>query len=139
MNTSTDSTAPDDERPQSRFSFSTTNDDTRSSRYTENSSLYGQLESDPPLEADFQNQDSDDWVNYVQAEIKEHESDNIPSDDQLEKAGEIPIYDANGNTRLFRTLYSGTGLAEQRQLIVFIRFFYCTVSMILLIHFKSDN
>lgn len=67
-------------------------------------------------------------------------SEDLPSAEAIAAAGEIPVYDAEGNKVLFKTLYShtpeegeGGGEAQRRQggdvdvvtMIVFIRHFYC--------------
>lgn len=54
-------------------------------------------------------------------------SDDLPTPEQLHKADDIPIYDAEGNERPFSSLYRGTEHQGQRQLLIFIRHFYCGV------------
>ncbi|KAF2760534.1 hypothetical protein EJ05DRAFT_498496 [Pseudovirgaria hyperparasitica] len=53
------------------------------------------------------------------------ETDELPSHDQLDLVGDIPIYDSEGNSRSFRSLYSGESVIGERQFVVFIRHFYC--------------
>lgn len=55
-------------------------------------------------------------------------ADDLPPAAMLEKAGELPILSANGLSRPFKSLWQGQEHIGQRQLIVFIRHFYCGVS-----------
>lgn len=59
-------------------------------------------------------------------------SDELPSREALQKAGEIPIFDAQGNSRPFKSIYSGDDVIGERQLVLFVRHFYCGVSFPLL-------
>ncbi|KAF7192149.1 Peroxiredoxin-like 2C [Pseudocercospora fuligena] len=53
-------------------------------------------------------------------------SDECPDRATLAAVQDIPIYDAEGNSRTFGSLYHDpSGLAYQRQLIIFVRHFYC--------------
>lgn len=55
-------------------------------------------------------------------------SDNAPNEDVLNTAGEIPVYDSAGGSRPFKSLFAQGDVVGDRQLIIFIRFFYCGVS-----------
>jgi hypothetical protein len=52
----------------------------------------------------------------------------LPTIAQLDKAANVPVYDADGVSRPFKSLYQGNEHIGQRQLIIFIRHFYCFVS-----------
>lgn len=56
-------------------------------------------------------------------------SDEPPTSERLAEAGNVPIYDSDGNSRPFRSLYEGVEHQGQRQLLIFIRHFYCGVSI----------
>jgi len=64
-------------------------------------------------------------------------SDEYPSQETLKAAGNISIYDANGNSMPFKNLISGETAIGERQLIVFVRHFYCGVSPVSL-HAKEQ-
>ena len=51
----------------------------------------------------------------------------LPDEKTLAEAGELMIKDENGNQVAFKSLYTGKP-AEERQLIIFIRHFFCGVS-----------
>jgi hypothetical protein len=51
----------------------------------------------------------------------------LPSKEALDKAGEHMIQDENGNEIAFKTLYTDKP-ADERQLIIFVRHFFCGVS-----------
>lgn len=55
-------------------------------------------------------------------------SDALPTQAELDKAGSIQIYDADGTARTFKSLYTGSEHLGQRQLVIFVRHFYCGVS-----------
>ncbi|KAF2149246.1 hypothetical protein K461DRAFT_231206 [Myriangium duriaei CBS 260.36] len=67
--------------------------------------------------------DKSDW--FAQFDGQLDVSDDPPSREVLAEAGEIPLYDSAGNTRLFKTLFSRGEVVGSRQLIIFIRHFYC--------------
>jgi hypothetical protein len=54
-------------------------------------------------------------------------TDNCPDATMLEEAGEIPIYDSEGNSRPFKSLYSGDEAIGEQQLVIFVRHFFCGV------------
>lgn len=56
-------------------------------------------------------------------------SDRLPSQERLDDARRVPVYDGDGNAIAFRNLYSNPQYAGQRQLVVLIRHFYCHVSI----------
>lgn len=58
-------------------------------------------------------------------------SDDCPTPDMLEDAGEVPIYDSQGISRTFKSLYSGNDAMGDQQLIIFVRHFFCGVSCFL--------
>ena len=94
---------------------------------THMSSNFGTATSDtattPSLEHSF---DADDWFGRFRDDLDM--SDECPDRGQLSAAGEIPVYDANGNSRLFKTFFTGLDAIGDRQLIIFVRHFYCGVS-----------
>lgn len=53
----------------------------------------------------------------------------LPSKETVQKAGEHMIKDETGNEIAFKTLYADKP-ADERQLIVFVRHFFCGVSLI---------
>ncbi|TKX20256.1 hypothetical protein C1H76_7556 [Elsinoe australis] len=67
--------------------------------------------------------DNSDW--FAQSDGEIDISDDPPSREALQEAGEIPVYDAAGNSRAFKSLYSLGDVVGDRQLIIFIRHFYC--------------
>ncbi|TKA63290.1 hypothetical protein B0A49_11103 [Cryomyces minteri] len=52
-------------------------------------------------------------------------SDDYPTASTLAQAGDVPIFDANGQSRPFKSIYSGDTVIGERQLVLFIRHFYC--------------
>ena len=56
-------------------------------------------------------------------------SDVLPSQKELDKAGNVLIYDANGVARPFKSLYQGVEHEGSRQMVIFVRHFYCGVSL----------
>jgi hypothetical protein len=56
-------------------------------------------------------------------------TDNLPNKATLDEAGDILIYDSEGNSRSFKSLYSGDSAIGDQQLVVFVRHFYCGVSL----------
>jgi len=54
-------------------------------------------------------------------------SDDCPSRETLAEAGKIPIYDADGSSRPFSSLYEGDLAIGEQQLIIFVRHFFCGV------------
>jgi len=54
-------------------------------------------------------------------------SDDCPSRDTLAEAGKLPIYDADGSSRPFSSLYEGELAIGEQQLIIFVRHFFCGV------------
>jgi hypothetical protein len=55
----------------------------------------------------------------------------VPSDEAWEQAGEVNLYDSDGRTRPFKSIYSGAEAVGEQQLIIFVRHFFCGVSMCL--------
>ncbi|KAK4500541.1 hypothetical protein PRZ48_008730 [Zasmidium cellare] len=53
------------------------------------------------------------------------ESDECPDRATLAAVQEIPLYDAEGNERTFGSIYDPTSATHQRQLVIFVRHFYC--------------
>lgn len=70
--------------------------------------------------------DADDWFGRFREDLDV--SDDCPDRGTLAAAGEVPLYDAHGNMRHFRTFFTGLDAIGDRQLIIFIRHFYCGVS-----------
>ena len=58
-------------------------------------------------------------------------SNDIPTQADLDKCADLLVLDAQGTSRPFRTLYTGEGVAP-RQLIIFVRHFFCGVSILFL-------
>ena len=50
-----------------------------------------------------------------------------PSPQALDLAGDISIFDAEGNSRPFRSLYEGPRAIGDQQLIIFVRHFFSGV------------
>jgi hypothetical protein len=48
-----------------------------------------------------------------------------PSQQALDLAGDLSIFDAEGNSRPFRSLYEGPRAIGEQQLIIFVRHFFC--------------
>lgn len=71
--------------------------------------------------------DADDWFSRFRDDIDV--SDEQPSATQLAAAGKVPIIDVHGNSRPFSSLYSEGEAIGERQLILFVRHFYCGVSL----------
>ena len=53
----------------------------------------------------------------------------LSSEATLEEAGNVPIFDADGNSRPFKSLYAGNQAIGEQQLIIFVRHFFCGVSL----------
>lgn len=54
-------------------------------------------------------------------------NNDLPTEKDLKKVEDLLILDAQGKSRPFRELYDASGVAP-RQLIIFIRHFFCGVS-----------
>lgn len=54
-------------------------------------------------------------------------NNDIPSEDDLKKVEDMLVLDAQGRGRPFKDLYKGEGVAP-RQLVIFVRHFFCGVS-----------
>jgi len=67
--------------------------------------------------------DADDWFAQFHEDIDV--SDDFPSQSDIEFAGDVPIFDAAGRSRAFRSLYTIGDAVGERQMIIFIRHFYC--------------
>ncbi len=52
-------------------------------------------------------------------------SDDLPSLETLADVVDFPIYDEVGNSHAFGSLFDPTTTTHQRQLIIFVRYFYC--------------
>jgi hypothetical protein len=50
------------------------------------------------------------------------------TEEEFEEAGNVPIFDAEGNSRPFKNLYTGNQAIGEQQLIIFVRHFFCGVS-----------
>lgn len=53
------------------------------------------------------------------------ESEDTPTQEKWLAAGEIPIFDSDGRSRKFKTLYEGEQAIGEQQLIIFVRHFFC--------------
>lgn len=78
-------------------------------------------------DSDFCGIDPNDFFEQFRDDIDV--SDELPSRETLAKAGDIPIFDAQGNVRPFKSIYSGDDVIGERQLVLFVRHFYCGVSL----------
>jgi hypothetical protein len=56
-------------------------------------------------------------------------SDNLPDAKTMGHAGEIPIFDSEGNSRPFKTIYSGELAIGEQQMVLFVRHFFCGVRL----------
>lgn len=75
--------------------------------------------------------DPEYWIQRDEEKYEDDEievSDTLPTSEELRKAGDIPIFDADGVARPFKSLYQGIEHQGQRQMIIFVRHFYCGVS-----------
>ena len=70
----------------------------------------------------------EDWFAQFRGDLDI--SDDPPTAEALASAGDIPVYDAAGNSRLFKSLFSVGDVVGDRQLIIFIRHFFCGVRCI---------
>ena len=52
-------------------------------------------------------------------------SDNLPDAASMESAAEIPIFDSEGNSRPFKSIYSGDLAIGEQQIVLFVRHFFC--------------
>ena len=80
----------------------------------------------PMTEDDSCQFDSDDWFAQFRGDLDV--SDESPSGASMEVAGNVPVYDAAGNSRMFKSLVSPEEAINDRQLVIFIRHFFCGVS-----------
>jgi hypothetical protein len=55
-------------------------------------------------------------------------NNDIPTEQDLENVGDLLVLDAQGQSRPFKELYNAPHIAP-RQLIIFIRHFFCGVSL----------
>lgn len=67
--------------------------------------------------------DSDDWFAQYKGNIDI--SDQPPKADSILRAGWVPVYDSAGNSRLFKDLITPGRASGERQLVIFIRHFFC--------------
>jgi hypothetical protein len=52
----------------------------------------------------------------------------LPTQEALDSVGAIPIFDEDGNSRPFSSIYDGPNAIGDQQLIIFVRHFFCGVS-----------
>jgi len=71
--------------------------------------------------------DADDWFAQFRGDIDI--SDTPPAHSSVERAGNVPVFDSAGNSRPFKSLFSIGEAVGDRQLIIFIRHFFCGVSL----------
>jgi hypothetical protein len=67
-------------------------------------------------------------------------NDDLPTERDLERVGDLLILDSKGQSRPFKELYAGEGVAS-RQLVIFVRHFFCGVSSLcfpVLVSLSSD-
>lgn len=72
--------------------------------------------------------DAEEWFAQYSADL--NVPDEAPGSEALEKAGDIPIFDSAGNSRLFKSLYTVGDVVGDRQLVIFVRHFFCGVCII---------
>jgi len=63
--------------------------------------------------------------NFAQIHNDYVSSDYPPPADKWHQAAELPILDSDGNMRPFKSLFSGPDAIGDRQLVVFVRHFFC--------------
>ena len=63
------------------------------------------------------------------SDTKQSDQYELPSAKVQQEAGELHVLNENGKKIAFNTLYTDTADGAQRHLIVFIRHFYCGVSI----------
>ncbi|KAI9654423.1 MAG: hypothetical protein M1831_005389 [Alyxoria varia] len=90
-------------------------------------SFYAAVATTPPQEQDFHWEPTSEAHNAVgPVEPKrEDPNDEIPTPEQLRQAANLPVVDADGRERSFKSLFRGEDHRGKRQLIIFIRHFYC--------------
>lgn len=69
--------------------------------------------------------DAEDYFTQLREDV--NVSDDCPSKKTLEEAGEIVIYDSQGIGKPFKSFFQGDMAIGQRQLVLFVRHFYCGV------------
>ncbi|EON63521.1 hypothetical protein W97_02749 [Coniosporium apollinis CBS 100218] len=67
--------------------------------------------------------DPEDWFSRFRGDLDI--SDELPSKKTLREAAGIPIFAADGTSRAFGSLYEGDNVIGERQLVLFVRHFYC--------------
>jgi len=82
------------------------------------------------------NFDTDDWFGRFREDLDV--SDDCPDRGTLAAAGEVPLYDTYGNMRPFRTFFTGLDAIGDRQLIIFIRHFYCGACQAYIKHLAEE-
>jgi len=108
----------DDQRPPS-LSYSAPSTVATSLPHHPSDCENGECYLDRDLEEETPTEQDEAWIGLA---------DELPAAAMLAKAGEIPILSANGLSRPFKSLWEGPQHIGQRQLIIFIRHFYCAVS-----------
>jgi hypothetical protein len=53
----------------------------------------------------------------------------LPTPEEFEAAGNVPVFDEYGNSRRFKSFYAGPSAIGEQQLIIFVRHFFCKVSL----------
>jgi hypothetical protein len=69
--------------------------------------------------------DSDPATREFHGDIKV--STSLPSKSTLEKSADLPVFDVDGKTVPFKSLYWSDGNESQKVMIIFIRHFFCGV------------
>ncbi|KAE9983657.1 hypothetical protein EG328_009614 [Venturia inaequalis] len=67
--------------------------------------------------------ESERMYEFLQSQIQL--SDNLPDAKALELAGDVPIFDSEGNSRPFKSIYSGDLAIGKQQMVLFVRHFFC--------------
>ncbi|TID19723.1 hypothetical protein E2P81_ATG06890 [Venturia nashicola] len=69
--------------------------------------------------------DPDFGYTFEQFQDQIQVSDNLPDAKAIESAGEIPIFDSEGNSQPFKSIYSGDLAIGEQQMVLFVRHFFC--------------
>lgn len=106
------------------------------------SSWYAELATEPPRAEDFiiyddhihdnQNYSLDGQSVSQSSDVSGFINETLPTDEELAAAGDFLLYDADRKPCTFKSLYTGPDNEGTRQLIVFIRHFYCGVCILCL-------
>lgn len=71
---------------------------------------------------------SDPATQEFQGDVKV--STALPSESTLERTADLPVFDVEGKTVSFKSLYWANGNESKKVMIIFIRHFFCGVSIV---------